>query len=161
MLCYRIWKCCGGYQWDDTQKQCIPCEVGYSGVNCLFTCPSPSYGRDCQQECNCSKELCNHVVGCVESGESLTILYTIFLSDQSTASKTTVQVHSIHSAMRSLEDSNGTTMLIAIMTLGVCFMTLVALYLKFSICNGVDISRALPQQNESLRNENVQIYENV
>lgn len=37
---------------------------GYSGVNCTSLCPYPQYGVDCQQECNCSKEMCNVSTGC-------------------------------------------------------------------------------------------------
>lgn len=38
---------------------------GYNGINCTTVCPYPLYGVDCQQLCNCTKDLCNVSNGCV------------------------------------------------------------------------------------------------
>lgn len=37
---------------------------GFSGENCSSTCPYPSYVRDCQELCNCSKDMCDVFTGC-------------------------------------------------------------------------------------------------
>ena len=41
------------------------CREGYIGVNCTVGCRYPSYGKQCQYACNCSKEDCNKFTGCV------------------------------------------------------------------------------------------------
>nr|XP_022292800.1 uncharacterized protein LOC111103670 [Crassostrea virginica] len=41
------------------------CREGYIGVNCSVGCRYPSYGKQCQYACNCSKEDCNKFTGCV------------------------------------------------------------------------------------------------
>ncbi|XP_078328073.1 uncharacterized protein LOC111103303 isoform X1 [Crassostrea virginica] len=40
------------------------CPQGFIGPNCTFPCRFPNYGNGCQLECNCRKELCNHISGC-------------------------------------------------------------------------------------------------
>ena len=42
----------------------IDCREGYIGVNCSVGCRYPSYGKQCQYACNCSKEDCNKFTGC-------------------------------------------------------------------------------------------------
>lgn len=56
--------CCSGYYWDEIQKRCILCKVGYFGPNCDTKCVYPSYGNDCQSKCNCKDTYCDHVEGC-------------------------------------------------------------------------------------------------
>ena len=41
------------------------CEKGYTGTNCEKECVYPSYGLDCQSECNCIASQCDHSDGCV------------------------------------------------------------------------------------------------
>lgn len=47
---------------------CIECDIGFYGLllKCK-KCPYPSFGEGCQSTCNCTKERCNHVAGCVLS----------------------------------------------------------------------------------------------
>nr|XP_022295137.1 multiple epidermal growth factor-like domains protein 11 [Crassostrea virginica] len=59
--------CCTGYFWNSTSITCEPCNIGYHGPNCKEQCIHPSYGKDCQLTCNCSKESCSHVYGCHKS----------------------------------------------------------------------------------------------
>lgn len=56
--------CCFGYQWNEIQKNCIPCEPGYTGMNCDIECFYPSYGKDCQSACTCEEIDCDNVYGC-------------------------------------------------------------------------------------------------
>lgn len=37
---------------------------GYTGIECTFECPYPSFGNDCQGYCSCSIELCDVARGC-------------------------------------------------------------------------------------------------
>lgn len=43
---------------------------GYTGENCLTTCPYPYYGLDCQRECDCSRERCDVSSGCIDYSTS-------------------------------------------------------------------------------------------
>lgn len=45
---------------------CIECDIGFYGLplECK-QCPYSSFGKDCQSTCNCTKERCNHVAGCI------------------------------------------------------------------------------------------------
>ncbi|XP_048768805.2 uncharacterized protein LOC125675318 [Ostrea edulis] len=40
------------------------CDTGYYGPNCSLSCRYPNYGVDCQNECKCVQDLCNHISGC-------------------------------------------------------------------------------------------------
>ncbi|XP_078328099.1 uncharacterized protein LOC144623521 isoform X2 [Crassostrea virginica] len=40
------------------------CVEGFFGNNCAFKCRFPNYGKYCQLGCNCSIELCDHILGC-------------------------------------------------------------------------------------------------
>uniref|UniRef100_K1PXJ5 Multiple epidermal growth factor-like domains 6 n=1 Tax=Magallana gigas TaxID=29159 RepID=K1PXJ5_MAGGI len=42
-----------------------PCMQGFTGDNCSSRCPYPTYGRDCQELCNCSKDMCDVSTGCL------------------------------------------------------------------------------------------------
>lgn len=42
----------------------VACEKGFWGNNCTKPCPFPSYGKECQLECSCKKEVCDHANGC-------------------------------------------------------------------------------------------------
>lgn len=41
------------------------CPVGYFGDNCEKQCPYPLFGNECRHSCNCTKNECNSVKGCV------------------------------------------------------------------------------------------------
>ncbi|XP_056016764.1 uncharacterized protein LOC125676663 [Ostrea edulis] len=66
--CGGFRKCCNGYRWDRNTEKCLPCEVGYYGIDCGDRCPFPSFGKECQLTCNCSKDQCNHGKGCPKGG---------------------------------------------------------------------------------------------
>lgn len=57
-------ECCIGYKWNKEETKCIPCDKGYTGLNCEVVCPFPSFGLDCQSICNCTKTKCDPVNGC-------------------------------------------------------------------------------------------------
>lgn len=40
------------------------CSPGYVGGDCSYQCLYPTYGTDCQRECNCSIEFCDIAIGC-------------------------------------------------------------------------------------------------
>nr|XP_034333986.1 protein draper-like [Crassostrea gigas] len=68
--CVGFYKgCCPGSSWNSTSQQCERCTPGYSGVNCSFPCPYPSYGVECQQSCNCIQDLCDVSTGCMNSNK--------------------------------------------------------------------------------------------
>ncbi|XP_048767856.2 multiple epidermal growth factor-like domains protein 11 isoform X2 [Ostrea edulis] len=67
LSCDGYFKCCYGYKWDRDTEKCIPCEVGYYGIDCAEPCPFPSFGKECQLLCNCSEYQCNHKKGCPKS----------------------------------------------------------------------------------------------
>lgn len=43
----------------------VACDIGFVGLNCATQCSYPSFGRECQSECQCNKSLCNHAYGCL------------------------------------------------------------------------------------------------
>ncbi|XP_056015923.1 uncharacterized protein LOC125675443 isoform X2 [Ostrea edulis] len=57
--------CCSGFTWDSFEGRCVECRAGYFGIDCSNKCPFPSYGKHCQQECQCNAELCDVSEGCV------------------------------------------------------------------------------------------------
>uniref|UniRef100_A0A8W8KNU2 Uncharacterized protein n=1 Tax=Magallana gigas TaxID=29159 RepID=A0A8W8KNU2_MAGGI len=68
-ICNRstiIPRCCTGFVYNDTLKQCIAC-VGRFGTNCSQSCPQGYYGRRCSQTCTCNITLCDNVLGCSEA----------------------------------------------------------------------------------------------
>uniref|UniRef100_A0A8W8JGW4 Multiple epidermal growth factor-like domains 6 n=1 Tax=Magallana gigas TaxID=29159 RepID=A0A8W8JGW4_MAGGI len=70
LRCEGFYKgCCPGSSWNSTSQQCERCTPGYSGVNCSFPCPYPSYGVECQQSCNCIQDLCDVSTGCMNSNK--------------------------------------------------------------------------------------------
>lgn len=51
---------------------CLECQPGYTGENCDLHCRYPSFGQDCQEDCNCDEKFCDTVNGC--NGEYFKIL---------------------------------------------------------------------------------------
>lgn len=43
------------------------CKDGFIGDNCLTKCPQMYFGPGCTSECNCTKDQCHHVTGCLQS----------------------------------------------------------------------------------------------
>lgn len=56
--------CCFGYLWNSTTNVCENCAPGYTGMNCIFKCPYPTYGIKCQNICYCREEQCDVSTGC-------------------------------------------------------------------------------------------------
>lgn len=57
----------------------LECMPGFSGLNCSYPCPYPSYGVHCQKICDCSKYECDMSVGCLQTTTGTSNLL-IFLS---------------------------------------------------------------------------------
>ncbi|XP_062610861.1 uncharacterized protein LOC134272676 [Saccostrea cucullata] len=57
-------QCCGGSAWDDSTSRCIGCPDGRIGRYCEIKCRYPSYGAQCQEQCQCTEEECSHITGC-------------------------------------------------------------------------------------------------
>lgn len=55
--------CCNGNMWNKEKTKCIPCEIGYHGVDCATECSFPSYGHECQFICACEETDCDFVNG--------------------------------------------------------------------------------------------------
>ncbi|XP_061195766.1 uncharacterized protein LOC133203995 [Saccostrea echinata] len=66
--------CCQGFFFDEISNECKECPVGYMGLNCFMECRYPGYGKSCQEECNCSEELCDISTGCIDSPKNEEIL---------------------------------------------------------------------------------------
>lgn len=47
---------------DCTLAECLP---GYHGPLCNMACRYPNYGEECQLQCLCEEEKCDHITGCV------------------------------------------------------------------------------------------------
>lgn len=39
-------------------------------MTCTYACRYPNYGKRCQSECHCSKEHCDHFMGCPDNSTS-------------------------------------------------------------------------------------------
>ncbi|XP_062570040.1 uncharacterized protein LOC134232095 [Saccostrea cucullata] len=57
--------CCQGFFFEEISHECKECPPGYIGVNCSMACRYPGYGKYCQEQCNCSQELCDISIGCL------------------------------------------------------------------------------------------------
>lgn len=44
----------------------LECDIGFYTSSCSLTCPYPTYGRGCQNICNCTKDMCDYVQGCLK-----------------------------------------------------------------------------------------------
>lgn len=42
----------------------IECPIGYYRSNCSEACKFSHFGKECQDKCNCSPHLCDHITGC-------------------------------------------------------------------------------------------------
>ncbi|XP_062573283.1 multiple epidermal growth factor-like domains protein 10 [Saccostrea cucullata] len=60
----HVYGCCVGFVWNQQERACVKCQNGYSGINCSEICQYPNYGEDCQNECNCTQEMCDPSKGC-------------------------------------------------------------------------------------------------
>nr|XP_022290070.1 multiple epidermal growth factor-like domains protein 10 [Crassostrea virginica] len=57
-------ECCDGFYLNASTKKCEECKPGSFGRNCSLICPFPTYGKKCQNKCNCDNETCNAITGC-------------------------------------------------------------------------------------------------
>ncbi|XP_052711268.1 scavenger receptor class F member 1-like isoform X1 [Crassostrea angulata] len=57
--------CCAGYRFDSSGN-CVVCPSGLHGVQCSTPCAKGFYGELCTGRCECSDELCNATVGCLQ-----------------------------------------------------------------------------------------------
>ena len=66
----------------------VACKPGYHGRYCTDFCRYPNYGPLCQEGCNCSKDYCHHITGCLNSSTifiacfssaKLMLLFVIFI----------------------------------------------------------------------------------
>ncbi|XP_062597911.1 multiple epidermal growth factor-like domains protein 10 [Saccostrea cucullata] len=64
LLARNAGKCCVGYKWNDKNKTCDECDIGYEGYSCTNICPYPTYGIACQEICDCNKSKCDYRYGC-------------------------------------------------------------------------------------------------
>lgn len=55
----------------------LACMQGFTGDNCSSRCPYPTYGRDCQELCNCSKDMCDVSTGCQSFTTGYNVLYSM------------------------------------------------------------------------------------
>lgn len=53
-------------------KFVLECPVGYYRLNCSEKCIYPTYGVDCQSQCECSRDKCNVVTGCFQGEKETT-----------------------------------------------------------------------------------------
>lgn len=44
----------------------VECAVGFYDTTCSSPCPYPTYGRHCQNMCNCTKDMCDIEQGCLK-----------------------------------------------------------------------------------------------
>ncbi|XP_062610792.1 uncharacterized protein LOC134272589 [Saccostrea cucullata] len=63
--------CCEGFIWNTEKRECVKCQNGYSGVNCSEICDYPNYGEDCQNECHCTQDICDHRKGCQKKSQDI------------------------------------------------------------------------------------------
>ncbi|XP_048771713.2 uncharacterized protein LOC125677621 isoform X1 [Ostrea edulis] len=83
--------CCIGYVWNEAQNTCIQCMTGFYGINCTIPCPYPGFGWDCQLQCTCSNEDCNHVYGWKRKvSENYSSLHSIEISTVRASASSTI-----------------------------------------------------------------------
>ncbi|XP_052710592.1 cell death abnormality protein 1-like [Crassostrea angulata] len=61
---------------DYMQENPQACNDGYTGPKCTLRCRYPSYGRTCQQFCNCAESLCNSTTGCEGGSPTFSVVFT-------------------------------------------------------------------------------------
>lgn len=55
-----------------TLAECLP---GYHGPLCNMACRYPNYGEECQLQCLCEEEKCDHITGCVLKSNVWLVLF--------------------------------------------------------------------------------------
>ncbi|XP_062596687.1 uncharacterized protein LOC134258149 [Saccostrea cucullata] len=72
---------------DAAKGEAIQCPLGYTGLNCSMECRYPGYGKSCQEQCNCSQELCDISTGCPDSPQNDKMLRDINSTESERESK--------------------------------------------------------------------------
>lgn len=135
------------------------CSKGYHGPLCDITCRYPNYGKDCQSECLCGEEQCDHITGCVWNNarnvlpdkdtphfllNSTSVNYSSDDGNYSTGMSPNCSLH---------KDKG---MLISICIFATVFLVIMSIYLKINKKNYHTIKylRHYREQNVNTRNEN-------
>uniref|UniRef100_A0A8W8MLH9 TNFR-Cys domain-containing protein n=1 Tax=Magallana gigas TaxID=29159 RepID=A0A8W8MLH9_MAGGI len=50
--------CCAGTYWNDETSSCEKCPLGYHDINCSRICTYPTFGKRCQDLCDCKPSEC-------------------------------------------------------------------------------------------------------
>lgn len=48
----------------------LECPIGYHFINCSEKCNFPTFGEECQFQCDCPVSDCHFARGCVQNGDS-------------------------------------------------------------------------------------------
>ncbi|XP_052682257.1 uncharacterized protein LOC128162880 [Crassostrea angulata] len=131
--------CCTGYKLNPERNECILCDSGFRGNNCDAKCPYPTYGEDCQSECNCNITYCDHVNGCTVSSEesfSKEFIYKTVTKDlinkvninESSSSATVENTTNVYYPAKTQSKRN-TTLLLAVIGLTGVFVIVIMMYI--------------------------------
>ncbi|XP_065928285.1 uncharacterized protein [Magallana gigas] len=75
--CLPPLNCCKSYRSNQFNEIiCTECLPGYFGSYCKYACRYLNYGKECQSECVCDEENCNHITGCVQRTSNKTFWTT-------------------------------------------------------------------------------------
>ncbi|XP_052681384.1 uncharacterized protein LOC128162258 [Crassostrea angulata] len=125
-------ECCTGYKLNLERNNCIPCDRGFLGENCVTKCPYPTYGEDCQSECNCNVSYCDHVSGCTETSEEQYLSHKIVTTDLmnkvnivESSFSATVENTTIYYYPKKTQSKMSSTLVLAIIGLTVGVMILI------------------------------------
>uniref|UniRef100_A0A8W8JCL2 Uncharacterized protein n=1 Tax=Magallana gigas TaxID=29159 RepID=A0A8W8JCL2_MAGGI len=86
---------------------CTECLPGYFGSCCNYTCRYPNYGKECQSECVCDEENCNHIIGYVQRTSNETF-WTTNPPLNKTKTNITYVLHE-HTTFKKAEDQSDIT----------------------------------------------------
>ncbi|XP_062610864.1 uncharacterized protein LOC134272679 [Saccostrea cucullata] len=120
------------------------CADGYFGPNCTLPCRYPNYGDNCQSECLCAEELCNHVNGCIITVNAFEQASPSLMNDQLYQNETEMSILYISSNDSKIEriakstsmwnrmDMKHKVMLVCIVFFGGLFVIIIGIYIKIT-----------------------------